>query len=127
MPTVELHSAAAQAAVWDVLTDLATWPQWGPTVAGAELDEPGPMHLGSRGKVMTAVGLSLPFTITEFRPRRCWAWDVAGVGATRHEVIPEDEGSRVVFGVPWWATAYLPVCAIALPRIARLARAREPG
>lgn len=126
MPTVELRTAAIPESVWDVLTDLEAWPRWGPTVSGAELDEPGPMHLGSRGKVTTPVGVSLPFTITEFRPRRCWAWDVAGVGATRHEVIPEGDGSRVVFGVPWWATAYLPVCAIALPRIARLASAREP-
>lgn len=125
MPTVELYSAVAADAVWDVLTDLDAWPQWGPTVAGAELSEPGPLRLGSRGTVHTAVGVALPFTITEFDAGRGWAWDVAGVGATRHEVWPERSGSRVVFGVPWWATAYLPVCAVALPRIARLAGERE--
>jgi len=27
----------------------------------------------------------------------------------------------VAFGAPWWATAYLPVCIIALDRIARMA------
>lgn len=125
MPTVELRSDASPEAVWDVITDLSTWPKWGPTVSGAELDDPEPLHLGARGKVFTPVGVPLPFTITEFRPRRCWAWKVAGVGATRHEVIPEGDGSRIVFGVPWWATAYLPVCAIALPRIAQLAGARR--
>ncbi|MCV7281659.1 SRPBCC family protein [Mycolicibacterium flavescens] len=121
MPTVELHCAAPREAVWDVITDLDTWPQWGPTVSGAELKEPGPLRLGSEGNVVTPVGLKLPFTITEFRPRRCWAWQVAGVGATRHEVFSEGDGSRIVFAVPLWATAYLPVCALALPRIARLA------
>ncbi|KUI07298.1 polyketide cyclase [Mycobacterium lehmannii] len=125
MPTVELLSDAAPEAVWDVITDLDTWPKWGPTVSGAELDEGGAMHLGSQGRVFTPVGVALPFTVTEFRPGRCWAWKVAGVGATRHEVIAENGGSRIVFGVPWWATAYLPVCAIALPRIAWLASARR--
>ncbi|KAA8946909.1 MAG: SRPBCC family protein, partial [Mycobacterium sp.] len=27
---------------------------------------------------------------------------------------------RVTFGVPWWAGAYLPVCAVALRRIDQL-------
>jgi len=42
---------------------------------------------------------------------------VANIAATRHEVQPLPHGCRVVFGVPWWAPAYLPVCAVALHRI----------
>jgi len=121
MPTVERHVAARPEAVWRVLVDLDTWPQWGPSVQRAELTGSGPLELGSRGKVWTAIGVSLPFTITEFEVNRCWAWDVAGIGATRHEVRPADGGAALAFGVPWWATAYLPVCAIALGRIARIA------
>jgi hypothetical protein len=52
---------------------------------------------------------------------RSWAWEVAGIGATRHEVRPADDGAVVAFGVPWWAPAYLPVLAIALQRIAQMA------
>lgn len=125
MPTVELHADVDPAAVWGVLVDLDAWPQWGPTVQGAELSERGPLRVGSHGKVTTALGISLPFTITELEIGRHWAWEVAGIGATRHEVWPEDGGSRIVFGVPWWATAYLPVCAIALPRIAAIAAERQ--
>jgi Polyketide cyclase / dehydrase and lipid transport len=127
MPTVELHSAVDAEAVWEVLVDLDAWPQWGPTVQGAEASEPGPLRLGSHGKVSTPLGVSLPFTITEFEAGRCWTWEVAGIGGTRHEVWPEERGSRLIFGVPWWATAYLPVCAIALQRIARIAGERESG
>ena len=87
----------------------------------AELIEPGPLKLGARGKVWTPFGVALPFTITEFDDHRCWAWEVAGVGATRREVEPTDGGTTLAFGVPWWAPAYLPVCAIALGRIAALA------
>jgi hypothetical protein len=125
MPTVEMHSAADPAAVWGVLVDLDAWPQWGPTVQGAEVSEAGPLRVGSHGKVTTPLGISLPFTITELEIGRYWAWEVAGIGATRHEVWPEDGGSRIVFGVPWWATAYLPVCAIALPRISAIALERQ--
>jgi hypothetical protein len=121
MPTVVSRVGARPEAVWDVLVDLDAWPKWGPSVQRAELSEAGPMKLGSRGKVWTAVGVALPFTITEFEEDRCWAWDVAGIGATRHEVWPAGGGSCVAFGVPWWAPVYLPVCAVALRRIARLA------
>jgi len=127
MLTVEKMVAAPAPAVWDVLTDLDAWPQWGPSVQRAELDEPGPLRRGSQGKVWTPLGISLPFTITEFDAGRSWAWEVAGVGATRHEVRAADGGSVVAFGVPWWAPAYLPICAMALPRIARLAGARHSG
>ena len=79
------------------------------------------LDLGVRGRVWTPAGVSLPFTITEFIPGRRWAWTVAGVPATAHEVRPDGRGSRVRFEVPWWATAYLPVCAVALGRIAKMA------
>ena len=121
MPTIERHIPAPIDVVWNLLVDLDAWPQWGPSIQRAELAQPGPLKLGSRGRVWTPFGLALPFTITEFEVNRCWAWDVAGIGATRHEVRPADEGSRLAFGVPWWAPIYLPVCAIALQRIGRLA------
>ena len=109
--------------VWRVLTDLDAWPQWGPTVQRAELDDAGPLRLGSRGKVWTPVGVALPFEITEFDEGRVWAWKIAGVPATRHVVTPHSQGCRTSFGVPLWAPAYLPVCALALKRIEALARA----
>lgn len=121
MPAVERTVAAPPDAAWRVLTDLDMWPQWGPTVQGAELNEAGPLRLGSTGKVLTPVGLSLPFTITEFDEGRHWAWRVAGVPATKHGVLPDAAGCRVWFSVPVWAPPYLTVCALALKRIDRLA------
>ncbi len=121
MPTVERHIAAPPGVVWNLLVDLEAWPQWGPSIQRAQLAAPGPLKRGSHGRVWTPFGLALPFEITEFDEKRCWAWDVAGIGATRHEVQAEGAGTRVAFSVPWWAPAYLAVCAIALQRIARLA------
>ncbi|MGU3290913.1 SRPBCC family protein [Williamsia sp. M5A3_1d] len=125
MPSVELTIDTPAASVWDVITDLTAWPEWGPSVSGAQLDSPGGLSAGAQGKVWTPVGVPLPFTITEFTPGRAWAWRVAGIPATRHEVIPRGENRCVLsFGVPLWAPAYLTIMAIALPRIERLALAR---
>jgi hypothetical protein len=71
--------------------------------------------------VQPPLGPALPFTITGFVPGRCWSWRVAGIPATTHEVEPVEAGTRVTFGVPLWATAYLAVCAVALRRLERLA------
>ena len=122
MLTAARSMAASPAAAWRVLTDLDAWPRWGPSVQRAELVEPGPLRLGSRGKVWTPIGVSLPFEITEFDDGQAWAWKVAGVPATRHAVAPVPGGCRVSFGVPIWAPAYLAVCVVALKRIEDLAR-----
>jgi Polyketide cyclase / dehydrase and lipid transport len=122
LPTVERDVGAPPNRVWDILVDLDAWPQWGPTVAGAKLTDTGRLVLGSRGKIRLPLGVWLPFEVTEFEEGRFWAWEVAGVRATRHEVRPAEGGCRVAFAVPLWAPAYLPVCAIALERIARMAR-----
>ena len=116
MWTVSRTSRASADAVWHILTDLDAWPRWGPTVAGAEMDGDA-FELGARGRVWTPVGVPLPFVISEVDPGRMWAWNVAGVPATRHGVEPLDSGCRVWMSAPVWAPVYLPVLAIALRRI----------
>ena len=86
MWTTDRVIAAAPEAVWALLVDLEAWPRWGPTIARAKLSHSGALALGSTGTVSTVFGVALPFTVTEFEPGRCWAWQVAGVPATRHEV-----------------------------------------
>lgn len=118
MRSVERVIGAPPEAVWRVLVDLDEWPRWGPSVRRAALDD-GCTELtaGAQGTVWTAVGVPLRFRVTEFEPGRRWAWTVAGVPATGHEVVAVRGGTRVRFDVPWWAPAYLPVCAAALRRI----------
>jgi uncharacterized protein YndB with AHSA1/START domain len=122
--SVSRHIPASAADVWALLTDVGRWPEWGPSVKGTELDSPG-LGAGSTGRVRTVAGIILPFRVTEFHADRSWAWSVAGIRATGHVVAPEAAGCRVTFTVPWWAPAYLPVCAAALRRIARISA--RPG
>lgn len=114
--------AAPPDAVWALLVDVESWPRWEPTVGLAWLDDGlSVIRSGSTGKVQAPLGPALPFSITEFVPGRRWAWRVAGVPATSHEVEPVGAGTRVTFRVPLWAPGYVAVCALALRRLERLA------
>lgn len=141
--SVSRRVAASVEVVWALLTDTRKWPAWGPSITGVEpaaagipagpgpgpgLESgpaagagPGPLEFGSRGRVRTVLGAALPYTVTAFEPGHYWAWSVAGIPATGHRVVPQPGGCLVTFTVPWWAPAYLPVCALALRRIERLA------
>jgi uncharacterized protein YndB with AHSA1/START domain len=120
MWTVDRHIDAPADVVWRILTDLDAWPEWGPTVAGAELDDEA-FEVRATGRVWTPVGVPLAFTITDVDPGRSWAWRVAGVPATHHGVEPRGAGCRAWMSAPVWAPAYLPVLAVALRRIERMA------
>ena len=118
MLAVDKLIAAPASAAWDVLVDLDAWPKWGPTVSAGRLDPPyTALALHATGTVQTAVGFSVPFTVTEFEPGRYWAWRVAGIPAPHHRVEPVGDCARVSIAVPWWAGPYLAVCLLALRRI----------
>lgn len=121
--SVSRRMAASTEDVWVLLTDTRMWPAWGPSITGVEPAGPGSggLAVGSRGKVRTVLGVALPYTVTAFEPGQYWSWSVAGIPATGHRVMPLAGGCLVTFLVPWWAPAYLPVCALALRRIERLA------
>ena len=82
---------------------------------------------GMHGRVQTTPGLWLPFEITDWEEGRAWAWRVAGIPATGHRVTSVTESScRVAFTIPRWAPFYVPVCRIALRRIASLSAGHKP-
>lgn len=110
-------------AAWKLLVDLDAWPKWGPSISHAELDQPSrELTADATGKVHTSLLVQAPFVVTDFEAGKYWAWKVAGIPATWHQVDAVDGGCRVSMGAPWWAAPYLTVCAIALRRIEKLAR-----
>jgi uncharacterized protein YndB with AHSA1/START domain len=130
MFTVARRLPASPAAVWDALVDTTTWSVWGPSVAGVALDHPGPrIGPGSTGRVRTAVGVWLPFTVTDWEEGRRWAWSIGPVPATGHgveAVAGAPDRALAVIDVPVWAPAYAPLCWVALGRIGRVAAGRTP-
>ncbi len=111
--------------VWSVFTNPAHWPEWGPSIRSAELDD-APMQLGTRGTVTIVVGARLGFEITRYDEGARWAWKVAGIDATDHTVEAlGDDRSRVGFGVPWVVAPYQAICWLALHRIKTIAESTE--
>lgn len=118
---VEREIEAPAEVVWDILVDVDTWSDWGPTVAGVELDEPK-LYAEACGRVLTAAGTWMSFEVTEWTEGYRWVWDVEGVRATGHRVEAIDEGRcRLVFEVPTVVAPYAVVCRRAADAIARLA------
>ncbi len=111
---------------WRLLTDVARWPAWGPSVRGVDLDGSGSaIGRGSTGRVRPVVGPGLPFVVDAFDDAdpamRSWSWRVAGVPATGHRVEDLGDGRcRVGFRVPTLVAPYGLVCWLALDRIDHL-------
>ena len=111
---------APASVVWDMITDTLQWPQWGPTVRRVESADRF-IRKGTRGRVLTAVGVWLPFVIVEYIHRSFWNWKVASVKATGHRIQQtKDGGSCLWFEVPIIAAPYSLVCRMALVRIENL-------
>src|SRR6478735_4491919 len=124
--------AAPSGVVWDALVDLDCWPQWGPTLRSARLDDgTGRLSAGATGAVQTAIGVWLRFEVDEWdesQQRASWSWRVAGVPATVHRVVSTGPSRcRVEIGVPLWALPYLSVVSVALRRIRQLCEDSTSG
>jgi len=114
------------AVVWDLLTDTTQWPRWGPSVRLVRSSHRY-IRLGTTGHVLTALGVWVPFIITEMTHGRSWSWQVLGIPATGHRVdrIGRD-GCRLVFQIPFFGAPYIIVCRMALHRISRVLKNGQP-
>ena len=117
---------APAAVAWQLLTDTHVWPQWGPSVRAVDAPHRF-ITAGTRGRVQTTPGIWLPFEITDWEEGRRWAWRVGGIPATGHHMTPMTATTcRVAFTIPRWAPFYVPVCRIALRRLALLCAEVRP-
>jgi hypothetical protein len=106
--------------VWNLITDTTQWPRWGPTVKRVRFPERF-IRNGSSGRVLTALGIWLPFDINEYEHACFWSWKVAAIKATGHRIQAiETGGCYLWFEVPMIAAPYALVCQMALGRIENL-------
>jgi hypothetical protein len=85
-----------------VLSDVAGWPGWTPTVESVERLDDGPFGLGSRARVQQPRIPAAVWEVTELAEGERFTWvsrtpGVMTVG--RHEVAAEDGGSRVTLSI----------------------------
>jgi uncharacterized protein YndB with AHSA1/START domain len=103
--------------VWEVLIDTQCWSRWGPSVNAVRCRDRF-IQSGSKGSVRTAVGIWIPFEITDFVPGKRWSWRVMNIRATGHRVeYLAINQCRLIFEVPWFAAPYILICKIAARRI----------
>ena len=113
--------AADVECVWSIITDTQLWPKWGPSVSAVECVDRF-ITAESSGRLQTALGIWVPFTITDFEDHHFWSWRIGKIEATGHRVRRHhDNHSIVSFSMPWWSTPYLIICTKALGHIKKIA------
>jgi uncharacterized membrane protein len=88
--------------VWEVLFDVARWPEWTPTIESVERLDDGPFQVGSRATVRQPKLPRASWEVTEMAGGRSFTWVAKGPGmktTARHEVLPDAGGSRVTLSI----------------------------
>lgn len=96
------HVDAPPERVWEVMVDVARWPEWSPTVTSAERLDDGPLGVGSRVTLRQPRLGKATWTVTEVVAGRGFTWEARAPGlrsVATHEVVAEGDGSRVRLAV----------------------------
>ena len=72
--------AAPREAVWRVLSDVATWPKWLPTVASVESLDGNPLVVGHRYRIRQPQLQPVTWTVTELDPAHRFSWQARTPG-----------------------------------------------
>lgn len=131
------RSAAAPSAVWRLLAAPRRWPDWAPHIVCVEGEVTPIVRAGAELTVRGPGGLPVRTVVTHVAEGRRWDFDAQLPGpfvlTSAHEVRPQGGGAEV--GVRMRFTrgpaaalldrtalmAYLPLAAVAVRRLARLA------
>ena len=94
--TVEI--AAPPERVWQVLSDVESWPTWPDSVRSAQLLDGGPLAEGSRVELAQPKLPKATWVVTELVDGRSFSWSARAPGVVSvadHELEPIPGGTRV--------------------------------
>jgi len=100
--TTTRHIDAPTGQVWEVLFDVARWPEWLPTVDSVERLDDGPLEVGSRARLRQPKLPQAEWQVTQVVDGRSFTWAADGPGMRtvgRHEVVPDGSGCRVTLSI----------------------------
>ena len=83
--------------VWELATDVTSWPEYMPTVQSVQRLEDGPLRLGASALIKQPGQRKALWTVTEFTPNHTFSWvsQRRGMAMTgSHRVEPEGPGTR---------------------------------
>jgi len=84
--------------VWEVLIDVASWPEWTPSMTTVKVISPGPLRPGSRVAIKQPRLAPAEMTVDEYVEGRSFAWSSQMKGLRTiadHRVDPTPTGSRI--------------------------------
>ena len=91
------ETTATPGVVWQVWSDVDTWPEWNPDMIASHLD--GPLRVGTTGKIETRSGGKHDVVVTQFEDGRSFELESTAMPLTkmaiRATVEPSAGGSRV--------------------------------
>jgi uncharacterized membrane protein len=94
--------AAPARVVFDVLADVARWPEWSETMTRIQRLDQGPLVVGSRARVKQPRLRETVWTVTELEDGRGFSWVSRAPGVTttgRHVVVPSGESAVVTLSI----------------------------
>jgi uncharacterized protein YndB with AHSA1/START domain len=92
-----LETKASPARVWQIWSDVNTWPEWNPDMKESRLD--GPLKAGASGMIDTRSGGKHDVVVTQFEDGRTFELESTAMPATkmaiRATVTPTANGARI--------------------------------
>jgi hypothetical protein len=92
-----LETKAQPARVWQIWSDVNTWPDWNPDMKESRLD--GPLKVGQTGVINTRSGGKHDVVVTQFAEGRSFELESTAMPATKMAILatvmPTSNGSRI--------------------------------
>lgn len=102
MQSTSIHIDAPLASVWQVLSDLESWPEWTPTMLQVKRLDTGPAGVGTRAHVRQPRLQPATWEVTEWKPADRFTWVSRSPGSTvtaEHILASEENGCRLTLTV----------------------------
>jgi uncharacterized protein YndB with AHSA1/START domain len=92
-----LETKAPPARVWQIWSDVSSWPDWNPDMKESRLD--GPLRVGTTGTINTRSGGKHDVVVTQFADGRSFELESTAMPATKMAILatitPTSNGSRI--------------------------------
>ena len=102
--SLSVDISAARERVWQVITDVETWPQWTRSMTTVKRLDDGPLRFGSRARIKQPGLPSLVWQVTGITEgvEFTWVTRTPGVDATAtHRLEETPAGVRLTLTVAW--------------------------
>jgi len=101
--SITIEIAAPLERVWEVLSDVESWPEWTATVTSVRRLDEGTLRVGTRARISQPRIPETEYVVTEVQPGRWFTWVATGPGVrttARHDAEPlPGGGTRVRLSV----------------------------